>query len=97
MNKRPFAILGAGNAATALALLLARHGRPVHLYCIEEDVMRDINMNACNTKYLSGVKLPKLIRAFADIEQTVSRAEIVLIAVPSFAIYQALDLSLIHI
>ncbi len=90
MKKRPFAILGAGNAATALALLLAKTGHPIHLYCIEPEVEHDINHNSCNSKYLAGISLPKTIRAMASLEQTVHQAEIVIVAVPSFAIREVM-------
>ena len=85
MPTRPLAILGAGNAATALALLLAKKGRRVHLYCIEPDVEQDINERACNSKYLAGVSLPRSIRAMSSLEQAVHQAEVVILAVPSFA------------
>lgn len=91
MSTSPIAILGAGNAATALALLLSRHGRQIRLYCIEPEVEHDINANACNTKYLAGIKLPKNICAYPDLKQTVHQADIVLVAVPSFAIYETIE------
>lgn len=90
LAQRPIAILGAGNAATALALLLARHSRPVHLYCIEPEVEKDINLHACNTKYLAGIPLPPHIRAFPDLASSLAHADIVIIAVPSFAIRDVL-------
>lgn len=90
LAKRPIAILGAGNAATALAVLLSRHPRPIHLYCIEPDVEKDINLNACNTKYLTGLTLSPSIRAFPDLPSTVRDADVVIVAVPSFAIQSVL-------
>jgi len=80
---RPLAILGAGNAATALALLLARHARPVHLYSIEDDVTIEINRSHRNTKYLQGIQLPKNIRAFGNAAEAVHRADVVFVAVPA--------------
>jgi glycerol-3-phosphate dehydrogenase (NAD(P)+) len=94
MNDRPFAILGAGNMGTALALVLSRHKRPVNLYCIEGDVEEDINVRGRNTKYLKGVGLPRNIRAFADPAEALRGAEIAIVAVPSFAIEEVVALSL---
>lgn len=92
--KQPIAILGAGNVATALAVILARHDRPIHLYCIEEDVLTEINRKHRNTKYLRDVKLPHNIRAFGNVAEAVHRADIVIAAVPSFALKEVLLLAL---
>ena len=86
MSKAPIAILGAGNMASALALVLARHKRPIHLYCIEADVEEDIRKNACNTKYLAGHHFPKHVTASGDLERVLTDAEDLIIAVPSFAV-----------
>jgi glycerol-3-phosphate dehydrogenase (NAD(P)+) len=90
MPPRPIAILGAGNAATALALVLARHGAPVRLWTIEPDVADDVNRNHRNAKYLSGVGLPANISAHGDIGPTLAGAQIVICAVPSHAIVETL-------
>lgn len=87
----PVAIVGAGNAATALALLFARR-RPVRLYAIEADVERDINTRHRNAKYLPGVKLPKHVRAFGNAAEAVHGANLVILAVPSHALPEALGL-----
>lgn len=92
--KRPIAILGAGNAATALAILLARRDRPIHLYSIEDDVTREINAKHRNSKYLKGIALPKQIRAFGNVAEAVHRADVVFVAVPSFALEEAVTLAL---
>jgi glycerol-3-phosphate dehydrogenase (NAD(P)+) len=94
MTKRPFAVLGAGNMGTALALVLSRHGRPVNMYCIEPDVLEDINRRHRNSKYLRGVTLPRNIRAFADPENALDGAETAIVAVPSFAIEDVIRISL---
>lgn len=91
--KRPLALIGCGNAATALAVLLARHGRPVNLYCIEPDVMDDVNRRHRNAKYLKGVPLARNIRAFGSVAQAVHKADVVLVAVPSFAVREAVALA----
>lgn len=94
MTTRPFAILGAGNMGTALALVLSRHKRPVNLYCIEPDVEEDINGRHRNRKYLRGVRLPRNIRAFRNVAEALEGAETAIVAVPSFAIEEVVGLSL---
>jgi glycerol-3-phosphate dehydrogenase (NAD(P)+) len=91
MNKAPIAILGAGNMASALALNLARHKRPVRLYCIEADVEEDLRRNRCNTKYLAGHRFPKHVTASSDIANVLDGAEDVFVAVPSFAVTEVID------
>lgn len=88
--KSAIAILGAGNMASALALNLARHKRPVRLYCIEPDVEEDLRKNACNTKYLAGHRFPKNISATHDLALVLKDAEDVFIAVPSFAVSEVM-------
>ncbi len=84
MNK--IAILGCGNMGTALALVLAEHAVPVLLYSIEQDVTDAINRKHINEKYLAGIKLPRNISAADNIEDTVRDADMVIFAVPSFAL-----------
>jgi glycerol-3-phosphate dehydrogenase (NAD(P)+) len=91
--KKPFAVLGAGNAGTAFAALISRHKRPVQMYCIEQDVELEINEKGLNSKYLHGVKLPKNIKAFADIGQALKGAEIVIVAVPHSVITGVMELA----
>jgi len=76
--------------ASALALNLARHKRPVHLYCIEPDVEEDVRMNQCNTKYLAGHRFPENVLASPDLSMVLSGATDLFIAVPSFAVMQVM-------
>lgn len=89
--KSPIAILGAGNMASALALNLARHKRPVRLYCIEPDVEEDLRKNACNTKYLAGHLFPKNVTASSELADVLKDAEDVFVAVPSFAVSEVME------
>jgi glycerol-3-phosphate dehydrogenase (NAD(P)+) len=90
MPQPPIAILGAGNMASALALHLARLRRPVRLYCIEPDVTKDIQLNRCNKKYLVGHRFPKHVTASEDLATVLDGAEDVFVAIPSFAVVNAL-------
>lgn len=87
----PIAILGAGNMASALALNLARHQKPVRLYCIETDVEEDINIRHQNQKYLADIAFPKNISANSNIAVVLQNAKTVFLAVPSFAVKDVLQ------
>lgn len=95
--KRPIAILGAGNMASALALNLARHGRPVRLYCIEADVEEEIRRNRTNSKYLAGHHFPKNVSASNDLVGVVDGADAVFVVVPSFAVSNVLTQARPHL
>ncbi|MEK7473517.1 MAG: NAD(P)H-dependent glycerol-3-phosphate dehydrogenase [Patescibacteria group bacterium] len=86
--KSPIAILGAGNMASALALNLARHKRPIRLYCIESDVEEDLRKNRCNAKYLAGYRFPRHVTATSDLAAVLAEAEDVFVAVPSYAVVE---------
>ncbi|MBU1348571.1 NAD(P)H-dependent glycerol-3-phosphate dehydrogenase [Patescibacteria group bacterium] len=96
-SQRSIAVLGAGNMGTALALVLARHGRPVNVYCIESDVEDDINRRGRNTKYLRGIGIPANVRAHADIATALRGADTVIVAVPSFAVLEVIGLAVPHL
>ncbi len=93
----PIAILGAGNMASALALVLARHGRLVRLYCIEPDVEEDVNMRHRNQKYLADTSLPQNITASSDMKAVIDGSDTVFIAVPSFAVAEVMQKALPHL
>lgn len=97
MSNSPIAILGAGNMASALALNLARHGRPVRLYCIEPDVEHEMHRRRYNTKYLKGHRFPKHVIATSDMATVLNEAETIFVAVPSFAVKEVLTLALPYI
>ncbi len=84
--KRSISILGAGNVGTAFAAMLARHKRPIRIFCIESDVEEDINFRRLNTKYLHGVQLPPNVRATSSIKESLNGANLVVVAVPRCAL-----------
>lgn len=81
-----FAILGAGGWGTALARLLARKGYTVRLWARRPEFARELNALRENRIYLPGVALPRNhLGITSDIAQALENADIVLLAVPSFA------------
>jgi glycerol-3-phosphate dehydrogenase (NAD(P)+) len=80
-------IVGSGSYGTALAKVFSKRNEIV-FYSIEPDVVKDINSNHANTKYLPKVRLNSNISATADIN-IIREAELIILAVPSSAVRPA--------
>lgn len=78
-------VIGSGSWGTALAQVLADNKEEVIIYGIEKSEIDDINLNHENSKYFEGVELNQNLKATDDIT-VVKDADIVLLAVPTFAI-----------
>lgn len=78
-------VIGSGSWGTALAQVLADNKEEVIIYGIEKSEIDDINLNHENSKYFEGVELNPYLKATDDIT-VVKDADIVLLAVPTFAI-----------
>lgn len=76
------AVLGSGSWGTALAIVLGERGLKTTVYGIEEDVLKDINHNHANTRYLPDVRLPENISATSNISDIVDEP-LILLVVPS--------------
>ena len=71
-------VLGAGAFGTALAISLARDGRPVILWARDPD---DMNQQRENTRRLPGFRFPDTLSVTGDLELA-ARAAIILLALP---------------
>src|SRR5690349_1751178 len=80
------AVLGAGAWGTALAKVLADKDNPTLLWSHRDDHARAINEAQVNHRYLPFAKLPRSLRATADIEEALRGAELVVVVVPSHAL-----------
>lgn len=78
-------VIGSGSWGTALAQVLVDNKEEVVIYGIEKSEIDDINLNHENSKYFEGVELNPQLKATDDI-MVVKDADIVLLAVPTFAI-----------
>lgn len=77
-----FAVLGAGGWGTAVARLLANHDHETVLWARDPDRAAVIDQERCNSKYLPGVALPKMLAITSDFPAAVGSDALVL-AVPS--------------
>ena len=76
-------ILNAGAWGTAIAKILAEKGVQVEMWDFKNKVIRDINKNNTNSRYLFGVRLPENITASRKIDKVAADKDFLLIATPS--------------
>lgn len=82
----PIAVLGAGSWGTALAILLARNGRPTVLWGRDAHHMAHVSAERHNARYLPGIVFPESLQVSADLTQTAHIAHDILLVVPSQAL-----------
>jgi len=83
---RRVAIVGAGSAGTALAILLARAGVEVQLACRSGEQVAEIKKRGENRKYLPGAQIPDGVRAVRAAKLDTSGCDAICFAVPSRAL-----------
>ena len=85
-------ILGSGAWGTALADLLANNGNEVVVFGIVKEEIDEINKNHTNFKYFPfNFSINNSVIATNDIDFAVDGAEIIVLAVPSFAIKETIS------
>lgn len=87
----PVAVLGAGSWGTALAIQLARGGRPAILWGHDPEHMARIAQERRNVRYLPDASLPETLRVEADLAAALSGVRDILVAVPSHAFRTVLE------
>ncbi|MBI4733926.1 MAG: NAD(P)-dependent glycerol-3-phosphate dehydrogenase [Rubrobacteridae bacterium] len=80
------AIIGAGSWGTAVANLLAGKGYDVILWARDEMIASAINSNRFNPRYLKDVLIDENVTATSDLELTVRKAQLIVMATPSHTI-----------
>jgi len=85
------AVLGAGSWGSALSLLLARNQHHVVLWGHDAEHLNEIKRDSANNRYLPGIPFPDNVVTETDLENTLSKADIVLMAVPSAAFRSVLE------
>ena len=79
-------VLGSGAWGCALANLLADNENSVTIYGIDENEINDINNNHLNSKYFNDVKINENIKATNDLISSLNNIDLIVLAIPSFAI-----------
>lgn len=76
------AVIGAGSWGTAVASIAVRNA-PTWLWARRDDLAAAIDRDHRNPSYLPDLELPRDLRATSSLEEAVSDAEVVVMAVPS--------------
>lgn len=84
------AVIGDGGWGTTLAIHLCNLGHNIKLWGVFPEYIDILNKKRENIKFLPGIKIPKTIEISSDIKRTVKGAELVLLAVPSVYLREAL-------
>ncbi|MBQ8837789.1 MAG: NAD(P)H-dependent glycerol-3-phosphate dehydrogenase [Bacteroidales bacterium] len=79
-----FGVIGYGTWATALVHTLLRNKQSIHWHIRNPEVLESLRTEGRNAKYLNDIELDKqLITASDDINEVVSKSDILIIAAPS--------------
>jgi glycerol-3-phosphate dehydrogenase (NAD(P)+) len=80
------AVIGAGSWGTTFSKILCDAGNAVTVWARRPELAREIDSSHRNSKYLPGVNLPRKLHATSDLEEAVTGARLVFLAVPSQSI-----------
>lgn len=86
-DKAPVAVLGAGSWGTALAMLVARNGRPTYLWGHDAAQMATLAHERENSRYLPGLAFPEQLQVREDLSELLSEVSRFLVVVPSHAFH----------
>jgi glycerol-3-phosphate dehydrogenase (NAD(P)+) len=86
LSHETIAVLGAGSWGTALSVHLARVGHPVRLWARDSALIDCIVRERRNPRYLQDVPVPETVIPTAALDEAVSGAGFVVLAVPSHAL-----------
>ena len=90
------AVIGGGSWGTTVASLAARN-TPTILYTRRPETAEEINSEHTNSRYLPGETLDTELRATADLEEAVTRADVLVMGVPSHGFRETLAQAAPHI
>jgi len=85
------AVLGAGGWGTTLSIHLARKNHRVRLWEVFPDYALVLQGKRKNLKFLPEISIPKEILISSDLGKVIFKAEVIIIAVPSFAMREVLE------
>jgi glycerol-3-phosphate dehydrogenase (NAD(P)+) len=84
MRKGQVTVLGGGSWGTAVASIAARNTTTV-MWARNEQTVADVNERHVNSRYLDELALHPTLAATSDLEEAVSRADVLVLGVPSHA------------
>lgn len=84
MRKGQVTVLGGGSWGTAVASIAARNTTTV-MWARNEQTVADVNERHVNSRYLDDLALHPSLTATSDLEEAVSRADVLVLGVPSHA------------
>ncbi len=87
---KSFAVIGGGSWGTAIACLVARAVSRVSLYSIEDDVIKEVNNEHKNSKYLGESILPQGVVATSSLKDIIL-SDVIIIATPSYVFEKILQ------
>lgn len=91
------AVLGAGSWGTALAIQLARGGRPAMLWGRDRAHLAALQRERRNARYLPEARFPDTLRIEPDLAAALQCSRDVLVAVPSHALRQTMQEMAAHV
>ena len=83
-------VIGAGSWGTTVAALAA-HNTPTLLWSRRADIAQQINEEHRNGRYLPEHQLPDSLRSTNDLEEAVTKADVLVIGVPSHGFRETLE------
>ncbi|EER47257.1 NAD(P)H-dependent glycerol-3-phosphate dehydrogenase [Actinobacillus minor NM305] len=83
MYSAPVTILGAGSYGTALAIALSRNGHKTYLWGHQAEAMQVLAQDRENKAFLPNIPFPEALEIESDLAQALSKANDLLIVVPS--------------
>lgn len=84
-------VLGGGSFGTALAAILAENGHDTRLWVRDPETAAAINADRENVRYLPGTQLPEGVMAVEALDEALTGATLVFVAVPSSAFLEVLS------
>jgi glycerol-3-phosphate dehydrogenase (NAD(P)+) len=90
-------VVGAGSWGTALAVHLAREGRPVRLWARDAQLVDELAARRGNPRYLPDVALPASVTPTASLASALDGAAFVIVAVPSHGVRAVMRAAAPHI
>ncbi|HEY5561158.1 MAG TPA: NAD(P)H-dependent glycerol-3-phosphate dehydrogenase [Clostridiaceae bacterium] len=76
-------IIGGGSFGTAISILLAKKGYDINIYDKNLEVIKDINNNRVNSRYLPTINIPSQVIGKFSQEETIKDCKYIVLAVPS--------------